>query len=716
MKVLILLFMLLHSVLFGMELKGTLSGTYGKIAVIDSSNYAIVSLIGGSNHGVDIIDFSDPTNLQVIGSYKTTAGVSDIAIYGNFAYLAVSDGKNGGLVVLDIKNPSTPTLRVQKKVRKDPYFGNGWRVSISHDGTKLAFATSHGSHLYDVTNPSSPVKLSDLVDIATYSAYANALVFSSDDKYLFTFADTNEKSHIFDISNPSNIIKVASNVFLNGNINIWEAILNPSDDRLHLKTHHAGIISFDVKIQGGNVTLTNKDNLSTVGNGHGIVITSGGNIVYTAWWEYGGPRVSIHNISSNTSEIFIGTGYQYGNVLDIGLSSDESVLLILSGGEVIALDTGKDISTDFAIDNSEEILVNPGYSVDNEQYDNSLSTTKKPENTNEIALNTNLKNKRTYISVNKPSLDTIVTFNTPSGVKVAKKDLYYNTWSATTIPNTSGVVGQTTKSKYGRLYNINKKSITYSDDDGKTWSKPTIVNKRLNIGGTTMAVDSSKIYIAYHEHGNSYGLHLSYSEDEGKTWKTYENIFNSEAGYGKSIALDSITGDIYIAHGVDHAQRRMVVTKISGMDVTNITHTVIDKGGQFVNSGISAKSGKVYLTYFNAKNNTIKYAYSTNRGKTFSKPEKVYSAKMNTYNNYIGMNLQASHKDNSLELTLAFIEDGVLKTASYNNAKWNIEVIGKVLKTSPKSIMIVDAMYEYSGKYYLYYIDKNGNFREYIKE
>lgn len=63
---------------------------------------------GGDSYtegGLNVFSLSNPTNLVVVGGYKTNAYGSDIAVSGNYAYLV---GSAPGFQVLDLSNPTNP--------------------------------------------------------------------------------------------------------------------------------------------------------------------------------------------------------------------------------------------------------------------------------------------------------------------------------------------------------------------------------------------------------------------------------------------------------------------------------------------------------------------------------------------------------------------------------------------------------------------------------
>lgn len=784
MKKIIILLAVVSSMLFAsMSVVSKMDGVYSEIAMIKGTNRAVVALNDDDNHhyGVKIVDFSNPQNMTVVGEYNTTKGVRDVAVYGNIAYLAVNDGDKGGLVILNIQNNSAPSLMIQKKLRDDPYYGYGWRVAISHDGTKLAIASGYDLFLYDVTNPSNPT---ELVKLDSYlkngTPYVNDLVFSNDDKYLITASyDYDGPSNILDISNPSSITRVGD--FM-AEANINGIIVNSSTTRLYLATAHAqGLISYKMtKDTSGNFTFVNDFNTTVGLPSGGLAMTQDEAVIYFGSSGQGDSSITAYNVSNDSNETLYTEGW--GGAMDVALNDNEKYLLLTQYfGGLYLIDTGREIGSSssyglsvkpgwnllgavknlnmsglsegiksvWAYDNNgtwqlhtNSALANAttnnygyapllniskgrGFWVFNDTgVDVSLDASSVVKNTNgTLVLDANLTNNATYLSANKPSAsESIVSYNSSHGAKFAKKDSSGgNVWSEGSIANTQASKWQQTASSpyQSTLYTLfadanAKLSITHSTDSGNTWSTPVVVDDRF--AGGRMAINGDKIYVVYHEHASTYGLYLSYSKDGGATWVHKDNIFNGEAGYGADIAIDSMNGDVYISHAVDHAQKRVVVTKIKDGNISTITHTVVDKGSQFSTTSISAYNGKVALVYLDRNTKTLKYAYSSDNGATFTLSNIYNSATLNPYNGYLFPKLAIDSTSGNLDMRVAFIDDNQLKTAysNKNQTTWTIDTIGNILKPSSTSYMKVDALYDY-GTYYLYYVDNKGAIREYIK-
>jgi hypothetical protein len=797
MKHLIMLVVLLSSVVFGLELKGTFelwSGDGVGIAMVDGTSKVIVPYKDTQVDisGVKIVDYSDPSNPKIIGTYDVNEScVNDIKIVGDVMYVTTANGTNyytpdnTQFDVVDISDLLNPKLIKRVVVRDYDYYRSGRKIAISHDKTKLAVSTFYKTKIYDITDPKNPVEKVDLdsVDNLVDSSATYALSFSVDDKYIFAMNEQSDDCKIYNIENQSNI----SLTFKFESVGWVNAILQSKDGNKVIISDplygQLNIYDFD------NGVLSNEQNIS-LGSGNApqdMVMTKDGKYIYIAvGGDHDHPGVVVYDILNQTIVEDINLSDKWFATRKIALSEDESTLIVATDYKNFVIDTGKSIST--STDNF-SISIKPGWNllgavtnIDTSVFPNSIKTiwrykggewflhinselksqsnnnfgfdelknlqtgdgfwvfndtsniiTVNNDNNLQQDINTtlvcdlNLTNSKVYISVSKPLYDPIVTVNTPDGIKVARKD-YNNNWSFSTIANTTNN-SQFTDSKYNLLFTVYDSKIISSKDCGETWSNPVNIAtvNNINIGGGKLAVSqySDKLYIPYHIHSGTFGLHLSYSEDNGTTWQTKEDIYtdssgDKEAGYGISIALDPIGSDVYISHGVHNAQTELVVTKIKASD-GNITHKSIQTSGHFRDSSIKVYNNNIHLVYFDENTNSIKYTNSNDGGDTFTSSVVIYSGLTTSYLGYVNLNLEVFFDYDNTITTVSFIEDGILKIASkkMTETTWKITEIDKTLNQASSengAFTRVDSFYDYNGNYYLYYIDKYGDLREYKKE
>ena len=85
------------------------------IATIDDSTYAVVS--SNVEHGIQIIDISDPSNPTAVSSLGDDGGNTllrksngnEIYTIGGSTYLVVASNKDHGIQIIDISDPTNPT-------------------------------------------------------------------------------------------------------------------------------------------------------------------------------------------------------------------------------------------------------------------------------------------------------------------------------------------------------------------------------------------------------------------------------------------------------------------------------------------------------------------------------------------------------------------------------------------------------------------------------
>lgn len=109
--------------------------------------------------GVQIIDFADPENPEIVSSGNTPGRAADL--FMSLPYVFVAD-LNKGLAVLDCSQPSAPALIASVHTP-------GWATSIDLRGN-YAFVTHAWLGIYDVSNPAAPFVVS-ILDQGVVNAY-----------------------------------------------------------------------------------------------------------------------------------------------------------------------------------------------------------------------------------------------------------------------------------------------------------------------------------------------------------------------------------------------------------------------------------------------------------------------------------------------------------------------------------------------------------------
>ena len=157
-----------------------MAGAYDiAIATINDKTYAVVT--GNSDHGVEIIDISDPTSPSGVGRVtddndrllKNPAEVR-IATIGSSTYAVVGSHTDDGVEIIDISTPTSPSPVGRISDADD---GNSGTIYELEATNSLAIATigsstyvvaggydDDGIAIIDISTPASPVYVSELED------------------------------------------------------------------------------------------------------------------------------------------------------------------------------------------------------------------------------------------------------------------------------------------------------------------------------------------------------------------------------------------------------------------------------------------------------------------------------------------------------------------------------------------------------------------------
>ncbi|MCB9197659.1 MAG: T9SS type A sorting domain-containing protein [Flavobacteriales bacterium] len=224
------------------------------LGMTEANGYLFV--VSGTSNKLYIVDVSNPSSLNVVGSVALPQLSADVVVDGNYAYIATVDG-GGPLTIVDISTMSAPTVVSQLsfgtgagsyynyQVEKYGnyvflnYFNNGGLYELKVvDVTNPAVPTiannsaagvttiwgdfeTNGNALYlsynnggvitlrtlDITNPASPVFSSDVA----ISGTADGMNY--DGQYLFLTCNVNSGGvgslTVLDVTDPLNPIKIA---------------------------------------------------------------------------------------------------------------------------------------------------------------------------------------------------------------------------------------------------------------------------------------------------------------------------------------------------------------------------------------------------------------------------------------------------------------------------------------------------------------------------
>ncbi|MDP8240167.1 MAG: T9SS type A sorting domain-containing protein [Candidatus Hatepunaea meridiana] len=148
--ILIFLFLTTSCSLFGQEssgvrLLGSIIGEWDDVCDV-SYQYDYVFLATGST-GLQIVDVSDPEDLEIVGSCDTHGDAKGITVVGDFAYVAAY---RAGLIIIDVSNPEEP-----EEVGSCDTPGRAYSVDVWGDFAYVADALS-GLRKIDITEPENP--------------------------------------------------------------------------------------------------------------------------------------------------------------------------------------------------------------------------------------------------------------------------------------------------------------------------------------------------------------------------------------------------------------------------------------------------------------------------------------------------------------------------------------------------------------------------------
>ncbi|MCA9757205.1 MAG: hypothetical protein KDA27_15475 [Candidatus Eisenbacteria bacterium] len=158
------------------------------VDVAVAGNYAYIA----SNGSVDlqIVDISDPLNLERVGSLVTPGVINSVAVSGNYAYLG------GGRCVVDVSDPMNPQLVALPVLGVD-----GFATAVSEDYLLASGNGEGGKTVYviDISDPVDPQVLGSPGGLP-YPATAEAIEISGNFAYV---AAGTGGFLVIDFSNPS---------------------------------------------------------------------------------------------------------------------------------------------------------------------------------------------------------------------------------------------------------------------------------------------------------------------------------------------------------------------------------------------------------------------------------------------------------------------------------------------------------------------------------
>ena len=142
--------------------------------------------VTAEDYGLDIIDYSDPSNLSLVNYIYVGGTAYDAAVLDNWLYISIGVA---GIVIYDISQPEDPEYNFYWNT----FGGNARSMYIFPDGQNLLVADfANGTHILDLSIPNIPTWVETITDSAHvsmtttgidqygYCSYAEAGVVSFD--------------------------------------------------------------------------------------------------------------------------------------------------------------------------------------------------------------------------------------------------------------------------------------------------------------------------------------------------------------------------------------------------------------------------------------------------------------------------------------------------------------------------------------------------------
>ena len=206
------------------------------IYTVGSSTYVVAA--SEDEHGIEIIDISDPTSPTSVGQLEDASGcatddidktcfahVSTVAattIANNHYVVAAGHGNDDGIEIIDVSNPDSPT---PASSFSDPDSGKCTTGTVCLDRPNdiaiatidgntyavVAAALDDGIAIIDISTPESPTHVISIVDDAAREleqAFGVAIATIGDSTYVVAIGNIDDGIAIIDISTPASPVYV----------------------------------------------------------------------------------------------------------------------------------------------------------------------------------------------------------------------------------------------------------------------------------------------------------------------------------------------------------------------------------------------------------------------------------------------------------------------------------------------------------------------------
>jgi hypothetical protein len=177
-----------------------LGGTTTDVAVSGNFVYACEG-----EKGLIILDVTNPSNPQLVGTAETPGFASAVVVSENLAFVA--DGSTG-LTIIDVSQSNTSPRPIPFIIGSYDTPGNCTSVAVAG---KLAYLAdgSYGLQIIDCSNPAQPVRLGG------YNTFGTALSVAISGNFAY-IADGENGFVVIDVSNPTTPRKIAGYAAMSG--------------------------------------------------------------------------------------------------------------------------------------------------------------------------------------------------------------------------------------------------------------------------------------------------------------------------------------------------------------------------------------------------------------------------------------------------------------------------------------------------------------------
>ena len=300
------------------------------IAIFESGGTTYAAVASAEEHGVQIIDLSDPTDPQAVANatdstgtnptgYNRLNGAHSIAVFesGTTTYAAVASSGESGFQIINLSDPAMPSAAGSLRGGSNVVLGSAQGITTFEStggGTTTPYAavtalTGHGVQIVDLSDPDNPAAVGNAIDSTTsnptdYSELEGArgiATFVSDGTiHAVVAAFDDDGVQIIDLSDPASpqaagILENTGNLELDGAWNVatfvsggtpYAAITGFWDDGVQLiRLSDPESPEFLGKIEDDDSLLLKQPT--------GIDVFESGGITYAAVVSYGEHGVQI---------------------------------------------------------------------------------------------------------------------------------------------------------------------------------------------------------------------------------------------------------------------------------------------------------------------------------------------------------------------------------------------------------------------------------------